>query len=187
MEASKKSSAGGAQDPASGDGIAKADPVHANADQAKITALEAEVTALKEQVVRLTDLAARAQADLQNAKARMQKDGDDIRKYATEIVIKKLLPVIDNFQRGFSHLPKELEGNDWVKGITAIEQTLMRELGEMGLRRMESKGQQVDTARHEVLTVGEGKEGEIVEVFEEGYELNGKVIRPAKVKVGGAL
>lgn len=178
MEASKKASAGGAQDPQN-------DTVKPGQDAAGIIALEAEVTALKEQVAKLTDLAARAQADLQNAKVRMQKDGDEIRKYATETVIKKLLPVIDNFQRGFSHLPKELAGNEWVNGITAIELSLMKELGEMGLKRMESKGQQVDTARHEVITVGPGKEGEITEVFEEGYELNGKVIRPAKVRVGG--
>jgi molecular chaperone GrpE len=178
MEASKKSSAGGAQDPRN------AGP--AGGDQgAKVAALEAEVKALKDQVSKLTDLAARAQADLQNAKTRMQKDSDEVRKYATEVVIKRLLPVIDNFQRGFGHLPKELAGNDWVKGITAIEMSLMKELSDMGLKRMESKGQQVDTAKHEVITVGPGKEGEIVEVFEEGYELNGKVIRPAKVKVGG--
>ncbi len=178
MEASKKASAGGAQDP-------QKDAAKPGQEAAKIAALEAEVTALKDQVARLTDLAARAQADLQNAKTRMQKDGDEVRKYATEVVIKRLLPVIDNFQRGFGHLPKELAGNDWVKGITAIEMSLMKELSDMGLKRMESKGQQVDTARHEVITMGPGKEGEIVEVFEEGYELNGKVIRPAKVKVGG--
>ncbi len=170
MEAAKKPPAGGQGD---------------DAAAAKIAALEAEVADLKLQLAKLTDLAARAQADLQNAKVRMQKDGDEIRKFAGEMLIKKLLPVIDNFQRAFQHLPADLKSHEWVKGITAIEQDLMRQMAEMGLKKMEVMGQQVDTAKHEVLTVGDGKEGEVIEVFEEGYELNGKVIRPAKVKVGG--
>ncbi len=149
-------------------------------------ALQAQITELAAQVAKLTDLAARAQADLQNAKVRMQKDADELRRYAAEPVIRRLLPVVDNFQRAFGHLPAELQGNEWVKGVIAIEQSLLKELGDLGLKKMDVLGQQVDTARHEVLTVGPGKEGEVIEIFEDGYELNGKVLRPAKVKVGGA-
>lgn len=132
----------------------------------------------------MTDIAARAQADLQNAKIRMKKDSEDIGKFAAEMFIRKLLPTIDNFQRAFLHLPEDLKNHEWVKGITAIEQELMRQMGEMGLKKMECLGQQVDTARHEVITIGPGKEGEIIEVIENGYELHGKVLRPAKVIVG---
>lgn len=114
----------------------------------------------------------------------MQKDGDDIRKFAAEELLKRLLPTIDNFQRAFQHLPDDLMDHEWVKGITAIEQDLMRKMGEMGLSKMECLGQQVDTARHEVVTIGPGKEGEIITVIEDGYELNGKILRPAKVIVG---
>ena len=135
----------------------------------------------------MTDLAARAQADLQNAKIRMQKDGEEIRRYASEGLLKKLLPTIDNFQRAFAHFPEDLKNHEWVRGITAIEQDLMRQMSEMGLKKMECLGQQVDTARHEVITLGSGKEGEIIDVIEDGYELNGKILRPAKVRVGGSL
>ena len=45
-------------------------------------------------------------------------------------------------------------------------------------------GEDVDTQKHEVLQTGPGEEGKVVEVFEEGYSFNGKVLRPAKVKVG---
>jgi molecular chaperone GrpE len=147
--------------------------------------LEAQVKALQEQVSRLTDIAGRAQADLQNAKSRMQRDSDDLRRYAAEMIIKKLLPVVDNFQRAVQHLPSDLAQHEWVKGIFAIEQSLLKELTEMGLQKMELLGQQADTARVEVLMVGPGTEGEVIEIFEDGYELNGKVLRPAKVKVGG--
>lgn len=146
--------------------------------------LEAQITELTAKVGQLTELAARAQADLQNAKVRMKKDGEDLQKYAAEAVLKKFLPIIDGFQRAFSHLPADLKDHAWVKGVAAIEQEFLRQAGEMGLRKMEALGTQVDTARHEVLSVGPGKEGEILEVFEDGYELNGKILRPARVQVG---
>lgn len=147
-------------------------------------ALQAQVDELLEKLAKMTDTAARAQADLQNAKIRMQRDADDIRKFAGEMFLRKLLPTIDNFARAFAHLPDDLKAHEWVKGVGAIEQDFVRQLSEMGLRKMECLGTQADTAKHEVVTVGPGKEGEVVEVFENGYELNGKVLRPAKVKVG---
>ncbi|MBI3332402.1 nucleotide exchange factor GrpE [Candidatus Peregrinibacteria bacterium] len=153
----------------------------------KILALEGQVAELTTQLKKLTDLAGRAQADLQNAKIRMEKDRDDLGKFATESVLKKLLPVIDHFQRAFQHLPEDLKDHEWVKGVAAIEQDFTRLLSELGLRKIESLGADVDTAKHEVLTIGPGEEGKILEVFEEGYELNGRVLRPAKVKVGDGM
>jgi molecular chaperone GrpE len=66
----------------------------------------------------------------------------------------------------------------------AIEGQLMRELEGAGLKRMSSMGPAVDSDRHEVLQQGAGKKDAVMEVFEEGYELHGKVLRPAKVKIG---
>ncbi len=158
----------------------------------RIAELEAHIADLTTKLAQMTDIAGRAQADLQNAKIRMKKDADEFGKFAVEGFLKKLLPTIDNFQRAFKHLPEDLKNNEWarpelvewVKGITAIEQDLMRQMTEMGLTKMECLGQQVDTARHEVVTIGPGTEGEIIQVIEDGYELNGKILRPAKVIVG---
>lgn len=150
----------------------------------RVAALEAQLKELTAKLQQMTDIAGRAQADLQNAKIRMQKDSDDFRKFASEAFILKLLPTIDNFQRAFQHLPDDLKHQEWVKGITAIEQDLLRKMSELGLTKMECLRSQVDTARHEVITIGPGKEGEIIDVIEDGYELNGKILRPAKVIVG---
>jgi molecular chaperone GrpE len=139
---------------------------------------------LKEQLKKLTEVAARAQADLQNAKARMTKDREEIGKFAAEGALMKLLPVIDNFQRAFQHLPAELKDHQWVKGVAAIEGELIKQVEGMGLTKMHSLGEPVDPSRHEVLMTGPGEKGKVVEVFEEGYELSGKVLRVAKVKVG---
>jgi molecular chaperone GrpE len=107
-----------------------------------------------------------------------------MRTFASEAALKKLLPTVDNLQRALKHLPKDIEQNEWVKGIVALEQGFLKQVGELGLKRFEALGQPVDSARHEVLMQGPGEEGVITDVLEEGYELHGKVIRPAKVKVG---
>lgn len=149
-------------------------------------ALQQEILALKAELDRYRDIAGRAQADLQNAKARVEREADDLRRFASEQMIRRLLPTLDNFQRAFQHIPNDLKVNEWVKGVSAIEADLMRTMTDAGLKRMQSLNQPVDANRHEILSAGEGPADTVVEVFEEGYEMNGKVLRPAKVKVGGA-
>lgn len=172
----------------------------------KIAQLEAELTSVKDELEALKnendelqeqadkqyeespeglrELAARAQADLQNAKERMEREAREIRQYALEGTINKLLPTIDNFARAFAHLPEDLQNNEWVKGVQSVENDLMKMLSEAGLKKIESLGQPIDASRHEVLQMGPGAENTVTEVFEEGYELNGRVLRPAKVKAG---
>lgn len=147
--------------------------------------LQVELDAALAEVVRLKDLAGRAQADLQNAKQRLEKEAADLRAYASEGVIRRILPTLDNFQRAFASVPADIAGHEWVKGLTAIEQDLFKQVSDLGLERMASLGAAVDPAVHDVLSVGPGEEGRVIEVFEEGYMLNGKTIRPAKVKAGG--
>lgn len=150
-------------------------------DSAELQAKIAELTA---QVQKLTDIAGRAQADLQNAKARMERDGEDLKRFALQSILMKLLPVLDHFDRALKQKPADLFESEWVKGIEAIEKDFAQKLTESGLLKFESLGQQVDPVRHEVITLGPGEEGIITEVIEDGYELLGKVVRPAKVKVG---
>ena len=147
--------------------------------------IQAQLDAALAEVARLKDLAGRAQADLQNAKQRLEREAADLRAYAGEGVIRRILPTLDNFQRAFGAVPADIAGHEWVKGLTAIEQDLLKQVSDLGLQRMQSIGETVDPARHEVITLGPGEEGKVVEVFEEGYTLNGKVIRPAKVRAGG--
>ncbi|MBU0766988.1 nucleotide exchange factor GrpE [Patescibacteria group bacterium] len=144
----------------------------------------AKCETLTAELAKMKDLAGRAQADLQNAKDRMQKEGEELRKFALENTLLLLLPTIDNFQRAFEHLPENLDGNEWVEGVIAIEKDLMGKLGALGLEKIECIGEQVDSEKHEVLQTGSGEEGKVIEVFEDGFVFNGKILRPAKVKVG---
>lgn len=143
-----------------------------------------ELDAVKEELERLKELAARAQADLQNAKGRMEKEAQEMRTYAVESMVGRLLPTVDNFQRAFAHLPEDLKDHDWVKGLQAVEQAFIRELSDVGLHQIESLGQPINPEHHEVLQAGPGEKDVITEVFDEGYLLHEKVLRPAKVKVG---
>ncbi len=146
-----------------------------------------QIVQLQKDLDQFRELAARAQADLQNAKMRVEKEAGDMRKFATESIVRRILPTLDNFTRAFQHVPADIKDHEWVRGVAAIEQDLMRQMEDAGLKRMQSLGQIVDPMRHETLSLGPGEDGKVVEVFEEGYELNGRVIRVAKVKAGSGV
>lgn len=152
--------------------------------ESQVTTLVEELEAARAETAKMKDLAARSQADLQNAKARVERERMELSSFALEGMMKRLLSTVDSFQRAFQHLPEDLKNHEWVKGVMAIEGQLMRELEGAGLKRMVSTGAALDSQRHEVLQQGAGVKDIVIEVFEEGYELHGKVLRPAKVKIG---
>ncbi len=157
--------------------------------QAQLADAQAEVEALKKQLAEnepgaLKELAARAQADLQNARDRLEREAQEMRQFAASGVLVKLLPVIDNFRLAFEHLPSELAGHEWVKGISAIEGEFMKILTDLGVEVIAQTSVPVDTARHDVLQAMPGPEGQVLQVLSAGYALHGRVLRPAKVMVG---
>lgn len=146
----------------------------------QIDALEQEL----EEYKKYKEIAARSQAELQNAKDRLARETSELRMYAAEGMIRKLLPTLDNFERAFAHIPEELKNHEFIKGISAVEKDLVRVMKEAGLKRMESLNQPIDPQKHEVLMQGDGPDNTVIEVFEEGYELHDRILRAAKVKAG---
>ncbi len=146
--------------------------------------LEGKITELTAQLQTMKEFAARAQADLQNAKVRQEREAVEIRTFAAEGVLRKLIPTVDNFDRALSHLPVDIAGHEWVKGVVSLEGALKKELASLGLQKFSPLGEVVDTVKHEVLMNVPGEAGKIAQVFEDGYTLNGRVLRPAKVGVG---
>ena len=145
-----------------------------------------KIADLEAKVKTLTELGGRAQADLQNAKVRLGKQAAELGDVTLAEFLRTILPTLDHFQRAFQHLPPDLNDHEWVQGVTAIEQGLMKQVEALGLRRMASMGQSLDPHRHEVLLTIPGDPGKVLEVIEEGYEFRGRVLRPAKVKVGSS-
>lgn len=144
---------------------------------------------LKSELEEMETLAKRVQADFQNYRRRSEEERSLVRGVAREEVIRKLLPVIDNFERALGqaeNVPEGLRGNEWVKGILAIEQQFKTLLGELGVERIEAVGEQFDASCHEAIAQSDDQQkgdGQITEEFESGWRLGDRVIRPAKVRV----
>lgn len=135
----------------------------------------------------LQDRLLRSAADFENAKKRLAKERDEFLKFALEDFIYDLLPVLDHFELALSHLdPKDEKMNAMRDGFLLIQRQFLGVLTSRGLKRIETAGKIFDPCYHE--SVGhviskEHVEGTILEELLAGYELNGKLLRPAKVKI----
>ena len=132
----------------------------------------------------MTETAKRAMADLQNFKRRTEEERGEIQVYANMRLLEAIFPALDNFTRAFELIPEHLEEEEWVKGIAAIEENLMKALTTLGLEAINQTGVPADPTLHEVLMEGEGEPGQVIQIFEKGFAFKGKTIRPAKVMVG---
>ncbi len=126
----------------------------------------------------------REKADFINYKKKELERLEEILFTAREGLFLEIIPVLDNFNLAEKSIEGEKDNN--VKGLLLIKKQLEDALKAMGLEEITSVGQKFDPAIHEA--VGEIEQentepGIIVEEIEKGYELNGKVIRPAKIKV----
>jgi len=128
----------------------------------------------------------RARADLLNyKKEEMEKIGELI-KYANEELILKILPILDNIYLAEKELPEDLKKHKWVEGILQIKNQVSEFLKQEGVEEIKTLGEKFDPNFHEVIKEIETKEKEAgitLEEIEKGYLINGRVLRPAKVKV----
>ncbi len=127
----------------------------------------------------------RAQADLINYKKEESQRLTNLSKYIKEEFILELLPVLDNIYLAEKELTAKEKKNQWVKGFLKIKDQLLNILEKEGIKEMNCLDKKVDLKLHEITgEVESEKDPEtIVEVEKRGYEINGKVLRPAKVKI----
>lgn len=154
----------------------------------------------KEQTNELNDIKARcdeylagwkrAQADYANLKRDVEKEKMEYSKYANERLLESLLPAIDqyetamNFAPDLSHLPQEDQkriGN-WITGLKAVRNLWENAFKEIGLEKIQTAGA-FDPLLHEAVgeEISEKPEQEIVKIVQDGWRLNGRLLRPAKV------
>lgn len=140
---------------------------------------------LQQQIVELTEALQRERADAENIRRRHEDQIARLRGTVKMHVIEELLPVIDNFDRALKHVPKELENNDYIKGVQGVVKQFEKTLQDMGVERIQTVGQSFDPHLHEAVSIEEGSgEQEIVsEELQAGYKLGDAVIRHAVVKV----
>ena len=162
-------------------------PSGANGDaniDANIDDRDLQIAQLKEELEAMTETAKRSMAEFQNFRRRVEGERGEIRIHANMELLESIFPAIDNLARAFDHIPEELQENEWVSGIQAIETNLITGLEQLGLKAIDEIGVPADPNRHEVLMEGEGPAGQVTQILEKGYEFNGKTIRAAKVQVG---
>lgn len=127
----------------------------------------------------------RSKADYINAKKRSDEEREFMAKTATMAVIMDIIPVMDSFEHALSHLPGE---GDLKKGIQNTYAQLSSVLGSHGVSDFDPKGEPFDPEKHEavkILDVSDAASDNIVTtVFQKGYSLHGKIIRPARVEIG---
>lgn len=119
----------------------------------------------------------RALADYQNLSKRVEREKETFVKFANAVLILKMLPVLDNLERASEHLKDQ--------GIELVLKQFKESLSSEGVTEITAHGQEFNPELHEAVEKVKGEEGRVVEVLEKGYKLGEKVIRPAKVKVGG--
>lgn len=150
-----------------------------------------EIEELQQQVAELTEALQRERADVINVRRQHETQINMLQSMVKAGVVTELLPVIDNFERALKHVPAELEGNDYVKGVNGVVKQFEKTLEQMGVERIKTVGEVFDPNVHEAVTHDEGDPGinpgqgiEVVyEELQSGYRLGDSVLRPAMVKV----
>jgi molecular chaperone GrpE len=127
----------------------------------------------------------RTAADFANYKRRVDQERQETARLSNAALVINLLPVFDDLDRAVSSVDSTLAGLNWVQGVTAIHAKFGRLLEAMGVTEVSAEGETFDPARHEAVGKQPGEEGKVLHVLQRGYELQGKVIRPAMVIVGG--
>jgi molecular chaperone GrpE len=151
-------------------------------DEAKDQESVDESAELNQQIEDLNNKLMRLQADFINYKNRVEREKKNIYSYALEDIFSQLLPILDNFERALNSMEKN---NSYYEGIKMIYNQMLDVLKKNGLKEIDCLDKPFDpNFHHAVITEDSDKEeGTILEVFQKGYMLNDKVIRPSMVKV----
>ncbi len=125
----------------------------------------------------------RAQADFENYKKRKENENQELVQFAREVTVAKLLPTLDSLEQALRHMPEGID-QTWKDGVIKTLDQLDKALGELGVKKIEAVGKKFNPNYHEAVREVLGEEDQIVvEEYQTGYELNGKVIRPSQVVI----
>jgi molecular chaperone GrpE len=128
----------------------------------------------------------RARADFLNYKKEEMERIETILKYAGEELILKILPILDNFYLAEEKLPQDLKKEDNVKGVLQIKNQIEDFLKNQGVEEIKTVGEKFDPNFQEAVGETEEKDAEpgtVIEEVQKGYKMNGRLLRPAKVKI----
>jgi molecular chaperone GrpE len=151
--------------------------------EAQLAALTAERDRLAAEKDEVFDRLRRAQADFENARRRADRDRSDFLQFASMDLVRQILPILDDFERG---LKVETADRNYAKGVELIYQRLFDTLKKIGLEPIETEGKLFDPNIHQAVERVQTEEAEdqaVLGEFQKGYNFKGKLLRPAMVRV----
>jgi len=137
-------------------------------------------TDYKEKAVEMEHKYMTALADFQNLIKRTEQEKQAFVKYANENILNDFIPVYDNLKISLEHVTEKDKENPWVKGIEYVIKMFKDLLEANGVKEIETKGKKFDPKTMEAI---EGEGENIAKEISAGYELNGRIIKPARVKL----
>ena len=155
-------------------------------EEKKIKELEEELAKLKADVEHWKNEYYRAYADTQNLRKSLEKEHSDIIKYRAMGFIEDLLPVLDSFHMALANEPTSQELKNYLVGFQFVYRNLVNVLENEGVKEISPNiGDKFSdkTMNGVDITVQEGEENLVTKVYAKGYELHGRLIRPAQVSV----
>ena len=142
--------------------------------------------ALKEKIDELEDKVKRQMAEFDNFRKRTEKEKTAMVETGARSVIEKILPEVDNFERGFSSIPEEEKGTSFAAGMEMVYKQLMTELEKMDVKPIPAVGEEFDPNLHNAVMQVESEEyetGVIAQELQKGYTYRGTVVRHSMVAV----
>ena len=155
----------------------------------KVSELEKELEEAQAQAAEYLDGWQRTQAEFSNYKKRQEAEWAQVTTLASATLLRKLLPVMDNFERAIATLPDNLRQLSWCEGVFLIKRELDAVFESEDVKPIETEGQMFDPHYHEAVTHEEVpgyEEGQIIGEVQRGYTLGERVLRPALVRVAKA-
>lgn len=161
------------------------------AQQSKGRDLEAEVEELQVRLAHANEQVLRAQADAQNAMRRAERDVEKAHKFGQERLITDLLAVVDNLERALAAVPEGAEESvkALAEGVELTLKSLRDSLKNRQVEEVNPEGEPFDPELHQAMSVVESRDAEpntVLQVFQKGYTLHGRLVRPAMVVVSKA-
>ena len=145
-----------------------------------------EKEALKEQVAALDDKVKRQLAEFENFRNRTEKEKASSYDNGAAMALKKILPVLDNFERGLQSVPEEQKDDAFVQGMDKVYRQLVTELENMGVKQIEALGKPMDPNLHNAVMQAEAEgfePGMVCQELQKGYIYHDIVLRHSMVAV----
>ncbi|MGL5030549.1 MAG: nucleotide exchange factor GrpE [Aeromonas sp.] len=161
------------------------------AEQARIAELEAELAAAQQAALEAREQAIRAAAEMENLRRRTVQDVEKAHKFALEKFASELLPVLDNLERAIELADKDSEAlKPMIEGVELTLKSMQSGVAKFGLVALDPTNQPFDPNAHQAMSMipsADVAPNTVIAVMQKGYDLNGRVIRPAMVMIAKAV